>query len=574
MKNKKNGKRTSLKKEFIVWFLIISLVPLIIISSIVFNVSKTSITDKGEAQLKSSVEIMYQMAEDYNNRIQDEGMGLFIAQEKFRDNLMGSKNSDGKRDNVNKSFIIGEGDFLYAYNSYGVAVMHPEYEGTNFKEDAVVEKIISQKEGFLDTVYIDADGKSHSSILYMKYFEPWDWILINNTRMDNFTPQVDRVKNLIYVLVLLIVTLIIVSALMITRKLVKPINMLSNTMTFIGEGDLTQKVNVKQNNELGILADNMNKASESVRLLLEEVKLSGEMVSSSSKLLNDWALGTNTSATNVANLIEKMDIDLKAQEENVENIFSVMEELAASYQQIAASTEEVKAISVDAKDAGENGMLLIETILEHNTKIVELVNDSGDKIGTLREHSYDIGNIINLITDISDQTNLLAINATIEAARAGVHGRGFAVVASEVKKLAEDTSRAANDVRERIEIIQKDSDQTFVKFGNVIDSVTKESKLLKETEEKFRVIINSVNNIASQIEEVSITINEMATGTTTAVDDVSKIADVSNNISQNSGNLVTSSEEQVELSKNIKNSANELAIMADNLSGIIKKFKM
>ncbi len=574
MEKKKNSKRIGLKTEFIVWFILISLIPLIIISSIVFNVSKRSLTEQGEEHLKNSVEIIYQIADDYNNRVKNDEMAIYFAQDKLREELLGTKNDEGKRKSINESFVIGEGDFLFAYNSSGTAVMHPEYEGLSFHGDEIVEKIIAQKEGFLNYTYIDSSGKSRAVILYMTYFEPWDWIIVNNTFEDNFNPQVEEVKSLIYSLIILIVILIVVSAIIISRKLVKPINDLSETMTLIGTGDLTKRVYVKTKNELGILADNMNKASESVKLLLEEVKNSGTMVLSSSNQLNDWALGTNKSATKVADLIEKMDTDLKTQEKNVDNIFSIMEELAASYQEISASTEEVKTTSYHAKDAGENGMELIDNILEHNTQIVELVNDSGEKIGRLREHSYDIGNIIDLITEISDQTNLLAINASIEAARAGTHGRGFAVVADEVKKLAEGASKAADDVREKIEIIQKDSEQTFIKFEDVINSVTKESQLLKQTEAKFGIIINSVNNVASQLAEVAITINEMATGTTNAVEDVSQIANVSNNISQSSENLVISSEEQVEISKEIKNSANELATMADNLSELISKFNI
>ncbi|MGD9676887.1 MAG: methyl-accepting chemotaxis protein [Vulcanibacillus sp.] len=573
MKNKKLIGRTSLKTEFIIWFLAISIIPLIIISSIVFNVSKISLTELGEEQIKNSVEIIYQMAEEYNNEVKEGNNYIDLAQEKLRQQLLGPK-IDGKRSLINQSFIVGEDDFLLAYNSSGTMVMHPLLEGKNFSNDQVVQQIIKQKEGFFEYTFTDSNGISRDVILYLKYFEPWDWIIANNTFKDNFNPQVSEIESLIYALLVFIGVMIIVSALLITRKIVKPINELSNGMIYIGEGDFTHSVYVKSKNELGLLAENMNKASSSIKLLIDEAKNSTNKVSQSSKILNSLALGTNEMVNKVAVLIENMDNNLKVQGANVDNLFSIMEELAASYQEISAATEEVKTTSSMALKAGEKGMDIIKAISDQNTQIVNYVNHSSEKINKLQQSTLDIGDIIDLITEISSQTNLLAINAAIEAARAGVYGRGFAVVAEEIRNLAEDTSKAANNVRVKIEGIQQDTEQTFKKFGELIESVTKESQLLEQTEEKFELIIESVGNVASQISEVAITINEMATGTSNAVEDVSQVSNISSSISKSSENLVVSSEEQVEISKEIKNSANALDIMADDLSKVINKFKI
>ncbi|OEF99266.1 hypothetical protein BHF71_09310 [Vulcanibacillus modesticaldus] len=568
-------KKIRLRKQFMFWFLIISIVPLIVASIISYQLAKNSLIDQGMEQLKKSVDTAYQMAEELNERAKNGEIAIYFAQEKLREQLIGPKLDDGTRELKNKNLVVGEDDYMYAFNSDVTAVMHPYLEGQNLHGQKVPEKIVEQKEGFYQYQWRNSSDEPYrNQITYMRYFEPWDWIIGSSTYEENFYQWVNKIKYTTFLIIAITIITVFIFSYFISNMIVRPINKISKAMEYMGSGDFTRTVNINSKNELGDLADNINRAIDSINNLISEVSRSAMMVASSAEQLNDSAMETNKSAGYVAESIEKIHLDLKQQENNVENISGLMEELAASYQQVSSSTEDVNEKAREAKIAGEKGMEFVNSMAKQINEIDITVKESGKSLEVLRQHSVDIGNIIDLITEISSQTNLLALNAAIEAARAGEQGKGFAVVAEEVRKLAEETARAAGQVREIIINIQQETEHTFTQFDNVAVAVDQGIKYVDQTEESFKVILDSFRSVADQLAEVAESINEMATGTNSAVEDVTQIADVSNQIANKSENLMASSEEQVAISQEISNSANELAQMAENLKNLLSKFRV
>jgi len=274
----------------------------------------------------------------------------------------------------------------------------------------------------------------------------------------------------------------------------------------------------------------------------------------------------------VAESVEEINQDLLAQESNVESISGLIEELAASYQQISANTSHVSGQAGLALQAGEKGIQLVQDMTNQMNLINKSVKDSGERISQLQAHSEEIGNIIAIITEISSQTNLLALNAAIEAARAGEHGRGFAVVAEEVRKLAEQTAVSAQQVKNRVESIQKETKLTVLQFAEADQSVKNGIQFTKQTRDSFKVILDSVQDVAKGLNEVAMAIEQMASGTSDAVEDVSQIANVASGISSRSEQLKSISANQVTASTDIANSAKQLADIVDKLEQLLSKF--
>ena len=567
----KNGLRT----KFMIWFLILTIIPISVVGALTYYIAKDAMIEQGEEQLKKSVDIAYQMAEELNNQVNSGEIAIFFAQETLREQLVGPKSENGKRDLKSKNFVIGEDDFIFAYNSAGTATMHPYLEGTNQHGDEVVEGIINKKEGYYVFETANSlDEPKRTKITYMRYFEPWDWIIVNGSWEDNFYQRTDSIKKYAFILIAATILIIIAFSYLIAKKIVQPINKVSNVMTKMGQGDFTQEIHLKSNDELEVLADNMNKAMQSVSLLISEVRYSTNRIASSAENLTYSAEDTNKVAKEVAGSVEVINRDLKSHDNNVENISGLMEELAASYQQISASTEEVNKRAKQAEEAGDKGLILVEDMTNQIKQIEVSVLDSDKRIKVLRQQSNEIGNIIDLISDISSQTNLLALNAAIEAARAGEHGRGFAVVADEVKMLAEETAKATEEVKKIIKNIQNETKETVKQFDNATTAVNQGIEYVDQTGDSFKVILSSIQEVATGLSEVALGINGMASGTSNAVEDINDIAHVSNEISSRSNNLKEFSEKQVITSDSISNSADDLAKMADKLRDLLTRFKV
>ena len=565
--------KLSLRRKFLVMFLILSIIPVAIVGSISYYIARQSVIELGEVQLKKSVDTAYQMAEELNKRVEKGEIALYFAQESLKEQLVGPKTTERSRELKNKSLSFADDDYLFAYNSDGTAVMHPFLEGTNQHNDQVVEAIISQKEGsYTFDTSNSADEPLRTKITYMRYFEPWDWIIVNGAWEDNFYSKTNYIKNLTIGLIIATLIFIIGISYFVAKLFVNPINQLSSVMTLMGIGDFTERANVKSNDELQKLADNMNMAMDSVTQLIEEVMFTSTQLARSSELLSLNAVGTNKSVKEVAESVEEINQDLLAQESNVESISGLIEELAASYQQISANTSHVSGQADLALQAGEKGIQLVQDMTNQMNLINKSVKDSGERISQLQAHSEEIGNIIAIITEISSQTNLLALNAAIEAARAGEHGRGFAVVAEEVRKLAEQTAVSAQQVKNRVESIQKETKLTVLQFAEADQSVKNGIQFTKQTRDSFKVILDSVQDVAKGLNEVAMAIEQMASGTSDAVEDVSQIANVASGISSRSEQLKSISANQVTASTDIANSAKQLADIVDKLEQLLSKF--
>ncbi len=574
-KMKKNKQlKFGLKAQFITWFLILALIPMLVVGFITFNLAKREMVSEGMTQLEKSTNIAYEKLINMNLRVMKNELTLEEAQEILRTQLIGTKLEDGTRKITNTDLVIGEDDYLYAFNSEGKVVMHAFKEGANKSEDPNVQYILNQKEGLYSYEGRNTpEDPIQTKIVYMKYFEPWDWVIVNGSWESNFYKGIDEIGKLLIIVFSITLVVVIFSALIITRKIVKPINQLSDVMTYMGEGDFTKQVYIKSKDELALLSNNMNKSMSSISKVIDNVRMTSQQLAASAEQLNASAIDTNNTAKEVDTSMDNVNNDLENHDKNVENISGLMEELAASYEEISASTDEVSKKAYQAEQASNNGVVLVDNMTNQIRKIEMSVIDSGKRIHILQENSNEIGKIVNLISEISSQTNLLALNAAIEAARAGENGRGFAVVADEVRNLAEETAQATEQIKKLIDNIQNETKETVTQFEEATGAVNKGIEYVEQTGESFKIILNSIVNVASGLSEVSSAINEMASGTNNAVEDINDIAHVSNEISEKSINLKKSAETQVVTSDTIAQSARELSEMAEKLQDLLSTYK-
>ena len=222
--------------------------------------------------------------------------------------------------------------------------------------------------------------------------------------------------------------------------------------------------------------------------------------------------------------------------------------------------------------ANEGGQVVQETKNQMQS-IHSSVTDSNTKIQTLHERSQQITSILDVITSIADQTNLLALNAAIEAARAGEHGKGFAVVADEVRKLAEQSQESAKQIFELIRGIQTETEQSVNIMAKVSDDVQNGLRVTDEAIAKFQVIMTSMNEITPRMEEVSSASEQMSASVQEVTAVTEDLAFSAKGNAAASEDVAASTEEQLASMEEINASAQALAHMADELKQLVSQFK-
>ncbi len=288
-----------------------------------------------------------------------------------------------------------------------------------------------------------------------------------------------------------------------SKNIIRPVKQLLEAFRKQAEGDLTMEVHVKSDDEIAELTDTFNKTNYRLNVMLHKVATHSDDVAASASQLSG-------SSQNIA---------VNAQEQSVKTsqAASSIEELNSSFLSVAQNTANAADSAKKASDlAVKGGEVVTETINGMN-QISMSVNESAATVETLGKNSEHIGEIIKVINDIAGQTNLLALNAAIEAARAGEQGRGFAVVADEVRKLAERTTSATNEIGDMIKGIQEDTIKAVDSMRNGtrevedgVNSANQAGEALQEIVSSVRSVTDMIQQIATAAEEQSSTGEEVA----------------------------------------------------------------
>jgi methyl-accepting chemotaxis protein len=406
-------------------------------------------------------------------------------------------------------------------------------------------------EGFVDYEWPKpGEAKPVPKVSYVKLYQPWGWVIGSGIYVGEVSAEISliRTKVLIATAVGSIVIFILVFfiSLIITRPL-KASVIFANRMA---EGDFTAvDLDVKSKDEAGTLAAALNKTKNDLSHLLNTAM--GSVASTATQV----ASASEELSATVREITRRLDEQAKKSTQ----VATAATEMSQTVVDIAKNASNIAMSAVDTLKIAETGERVVSQTVNEVQVISTTVSESASRITTLGERSKQIFEIVDVIKDIADQTNLLALNAAIEAARAGEQGRGFAVVADEVRKLAEKTSKATAEVGEMIGAIQDETNKAVQAMTESQTRVEKGVSLSAEAGDALHKILVSVQGLQSMVQQIASATEEMSTVSDTISSDIEIVANVSKETSSSAGE--------------IEGASNNLARLSADLQEVTRKFK-
>ena len=322
------------------------------------------------------------------------------------------------------------------------------------------------------------------------------------------------------------------------NKINAPLSKAVEVANALAGGDLTARIDTDSRDEIGDLMRAIKGMVEKLKAMITTIKASADSVASASEELSASS--------------EQMSRGVAEQSGRASQIATSTAEMSQTVIDVAKNASNIASSANDTASIANEGATTVDKSVEEVNEIADTVGESSRRIISLGERSKQIGDIINVIKDIADQTNLLALNAAIEAARAGEQGRGFAVVADEVRKLAERTAKATSEISGMIGGIQNEVDGAVASMDEATNKVGLGVKNVTMAGVSLNNIVQSVNGLQAMIQQIASATEEMSTVSETISSDIETIANVSNETSSSSGQIAQSASDLARLSADLQ----------------------
>ncbi|MGM0877223.1 MAG: methyl-accepting chemotaxis protein [Bacillota bacterium] len=437
-------------------------------------------------------------------------------------------------------------------------------------EDGVI--ISSNKEELVGSKY--ESNKNNEENLVSTHESENGWHVSVSTSKSYLLKEIHDVIYLVYIIIFAFVLLSIFASIFLAKSMIRPINSIVTIMKEAEKGDLTHRANYLYKNEVGQVGKSFNTMIDNITMMIEENKKVSTYAVNRANDLKRIAKESETASEQIASAIEEVARGAVSQVDYSERTNREMKELSSEINEVANNMEKVSTITETTKKLSSQSIETIKKLTEKNQEMGANIGQVDTTMDALNKEIAQIKGIVKMIKNVSEETNLLSLNASIEAARAGVAGRGFAVVAEEIRKLADQTKSSSMRIETVIASILSQTKKSVELVKTTIMLFKEQTNSIRHTQDAFENILNGTNAIISEIDYVEASIGKINTNkekVETAINEMVEVAEISSATTQE---VTATTEEQAASAEELGNLASSLSSTIHELEEMINKFKV
>ncbi|WP_425446320.1 methyl-accepting chemotaxis protein [Dethiothermospora halolimnae] len=476
--------------------------------------------------------------------------------------------------NVVNSIEVGDNGHAFIINSDGEIVIYKNEEvGKKVEVKEIVDAATKQKSGHV-TYRWRENNRLREKMAAFTTLDKLGWRVFGAIYTDEIKLKTGIILKRMLIFGITSLILALIGSYIYSKVLMKKINKVKDITEKVKDRNLSLRIETKSKDEIGVLSKYFNSMLDNISKLIKDIQSMGSEVTGSSKQLASVTEETNISIEEVTKIMEDLATGANDQVSDTENGVKIVNSLDNKIQSLVKDSKEISEITEDIKVKNIDGSKKVGELREKTESNNRAIGDIERAVTNLSIKINDIGDILGTISSISEQTNLLALNASIEAARAGEEGRGFEVVANEIRKLAEESNGATDEIRNIISNVKEESGNTVTTMNQLKESSKSQFTSVTDMSNSFKMISDSINKIVEKINSINQAVYSVNNDTDLVINTIENISSVCQQTAASTEEVNASMEEQSASMEEVNKAAEKLSGLAEELNREIGKFTL